>query len=115
MRLKRLEAEYRGIQDSYLQYLAEVRERGFENVAPLRKGFLTDPMTFGYRLRQRPLLMINALWDEAIPREAALDLWKESGEPPTTWYPTTHSSLWLWYPSIAKKITYFLRAAFGTR
>ena len=67
------EAEYRHIQESYEQYLAEVAEKGFENVTPPRKSSLTDPMAFAYRLRQHPVLMINARWDTAIPKEATLD------------------------------------------
>jgi len=47
-----------------------------ENVTPVRKSFLTDPMTFAHLLQQRPLLMINALWDEFIPKEATLDFGK---------------------------------------
>ncbi|GAH71440.1 unnamed protein product, partial [marine sediment metagenome] len=75
----RTEAEYNEIQHDYAQYLAEVAEKGFENVTPPRKSFLIDPMTFAHYLRERPVLMLNALWDEYIPREATLDFWEACG------------------------------------
>ena len=110
---ERTEAEYNHNQNCYAQYLAEVAEKGFENVTPARKSFLTDPMTFTPYLRQRPILMINALWDEYIPREATLDFWEACGEPAIAWFPATHASIWLWYPLIRRKIARFLRSAFG--
>jgi dienelactone hydrolase len=72
---RRTEAEYQSLQQSYMQYLAEVAEKGVDNVTPTQPGFLIDPMTYAYRLRQRPLFMINARWDEAISADAALDFW----------------------------------------
>lgn len=111
---RRPDAEYRQIQESYMNYLAEVTEVGFENVSPPRQSFLVDPLTFARRLRQRPVLMINALWDERIPRGAALDLWNESGRPLIKWFPATHATIWLWYPAIRRQISDFLGAAFGT-
>ncbi len=112
---QRTDAEYHHIQNSYAQYLAEVAENGFENVAPDRESFLTDPLTFAYRLRQRPVLMINALWDEAIPREATLDFWVACGRPAIAWFPATHATIWLWYPIISRKIAGFLGSAFNGR
>jgi len=110
----RTEAEYQQIQSAYMQYLAEVAEKGFENVMPSRASFLTDPMTFANLLRERPVLMINARWDEAIPREATLDFWRESGKPAIVWLPATHAAIWLWYPTIRRRITNFLGSAFET-
>lgn len=105
-------AEYHQNQRQYAQYLAEIAEKGFENVNPAKKSFLTDPMTFAHLLRKRPVLMINALWDEAIPREATLDFWQACGKPPIAWFPATHASIWLLYPLISRKITRFLRSTF---
>lgn len=110
---QRTEAEYQHIQQSYWQYLTEVAEKGLENVNLPRKSFLTDPMTFAHRLRQRPVLMINARWDEAISAEATLDFWRECGQPDIIWLPATHATIWLWYPFISRKIAGFLRATFG--
>ena len=109
------EAECYDIHRHYAQYLAEVAKNGFENVTPVRQCFLTDPMTFAHYLRERPVLMLNALWDAYIPREATLDFWEACGKPAIAWFPATHASIWLWYPFISRKITHFLRAAFGTQ
>jgi esterase/lipase len=105
------EAEYQNIQSSYRQYLDEIAEKGLEKVTPPRESFLTDPMTFAHLLRQRPVLMINSRWDEAIPREATLDFWEESGRPPISWLPATHATIWIWYPFIRRKIVNFLKEA----
>ena len=111
-RYNRTEAEYNEIQHDYAQYLAEVAEKGFENVTPPRKSFLIDPMTFAHYLRERPVLMLSALWDEYIPREATLDFWEACGKPPITWFPATHTTIWLWYPLISRKIARFLKSTF---
>jgi cephalosporin-C deacetylase-like acetyl esterase len=107
------EAEYHQIQKSYTQYLSEVAENGFENVIPVRESFLTDPLTFAHRLRQRPVFMINALWDEAIPKQATLDFWEACNQPDIAWLPATHASIWLWYPLISRKIADFLSSTFN--
>lgn len=109
---RRTEAEYQSIQELYWQYLSEVAEKGWENTEPPRIGFLTDPMTFAHRLRQRPVLMINARWDEAVPREAVLDFWQEAGRPAIAWFPSTHATLWLWYPLVRQKVANFLMKTF---
>jgi hypothetical protein len=72
-------------------------------------------MTFAHRLRRRPVLMINAHWDQAIPREATIDFWKEAGKPTISWLPATHPTIWLWYPLIRGKIIRFLKSAFDIR
>jgi esterase/lipase len=107
------EVEYQDIQSAYRQYLDEIAEKGFENVTPPREDFLIDPMTFAHLLRQRPILMINARWDEAIPKEATLDFWEEAGKPAIAWFPATHPTIWLWYPFIRRKIISFLKSVFG--
>ncbi len=107
------EAECHDIYSHYPQYLAEVAEKGYENVTPVKECFLTDAMTFASYLRKRPILMINALWDEAIPRQATLDFWEACGKPAIVWFPAGHAGIWLWYPFISRKIGGFLRSTFG--
>jgi dienelactone hydrolase len=107
------EAEYQEIQRAYSLYQQEVAERGFAQVTPVRKHFQTDPLTFAPYLRERPVLMINALWDEYIPKEATLELWEASGRPEISWYPSTHSTIWLWFPLIRRRVTRFLRSNLG--
>ena len=107
------DVEYRAGQQDYLQYLAEVAEKGFEDVVPSRISYLNDPMTYTRYLRERPLMMINARWDEFIPPEATLDFWEACNKPSITWLPTTHSGIWLWYPSIKKSVGNFFESAFS--
>ncbi len=105
--------ECREIRQHYPKYLAEVAERGFDNVSPPIRCFQTDPLTFAPYLRKRPLLMINALWDESIPRQAALDFWQACDKPAILWLPSTHVTVWLWYPLIQRKIANFLTSVFS--
>ena len=107
------EAECREVRSHYPQYLAETAEKGFGNVAPFKGCFLTDALTFAPYLRGRPVLMLNALWDKTIPKEATLDFWEACHKPPIVWLPGTHITFWLWYPVIARKITSFLSSTFG--
>lgn len=102
--------EYRNSQESYQQYLNEVAEKGFDNVIAGKSSYLTDPLTFSQYIKNRPLMMINALWDEMIPKTATIDFWKACGKPRITWFPATHASIWLWYPLMGHKITGFLRS-----
>lgn len=107
------EAECHKIRSHYPKYRAEVFEKGLENVTAIKHCFLTDPLTYASLLRNRPIMMINALWDTAVPREATLDFWEACGRPSITWYPATHAGVWLLYPLIANKVTRFLKATFG--
>jgi len=107
------EAEYTESEGVYAHYLNEVAKRGVDNVAPTKKSYLTDPMTFAVDLRQRPLLMLNAKWDERIPKQSTIDLWKASGNPEIKWYPGTHASIWLLYPLLFRKIFNFLDSTFS--
>jgi len=112
-RYKRTEAEHLEIQRSYAQYLKDVSEKGFENVTPDNQSFLTDPLTFAGYLKGRPVLMINALWDRYISREAATELWQACGRPSIKWIPSGHTSIWLWYPTIRRTIETFLTSSLG--
>ena len=106
-------AEYEAAQQEYAGYLAAVAERGLNDVSPLRRSYLTDPMTFASYLKERPMLMINARWDEFIPREATVDFWEACGRPDITWLPGNHTGIWLWYPLIRRRISRFLGSVFG--
>jgi len=107
------EVECHHLHSYYPQYLADVAEKGLENVTPAKECFLTDPMTFAFYLRKRPILMLNALWDEAIPRQATLDFWQACDKPAIAWFPATHAGIWFWYPFIGRKIAGFLTSTFG--
>jgi len=107
------QADYIETQHNYARYLAEVAERGFEDVVPARDSFLMDTMTFAHLLQQRPVMMINAKWDVFIPREATEDFWRQCGQPEIVWLTAGHTSIWLWYPLIRRRMNTFLRSAFG--
>ena len=103
------EIEYREKQNIYAKYLGEVAEKGFESVEPAQKSFLIDPWTYAPMLKGRPVLMINAKWDEVIPQEASLDFWRACGECERISLPATHASIWIWYPFIIRRINKFLK------
>jgi cephalosporin-C deacetylase-like acetyl esterase len=104
--------KYRQNQKVYQAYLKAVAVRGFTNVDPEKKEFLSDPMTFANLLNKRPLLMINALFDEIIPPVSTRELWEAIGRPVIKWYPATHASLWLLYPFIGPVLSKFLISIF---
>jgi cephalosporin-C deacetylase-like acetyl esterase len=111
---KHTEEQYKQIEQIYLRYLDEVHTKGFENVKAVKSSYLYDPATYGYLLQTRPLLMINAMWDEWFPRRSIIDLWNACNRPPIKWFVGTHATIWLWYPLIRKEITRFLESAFKT-
>ncbi|MGD0352340.1 MAG: alpha/beta hydrolase family protein [Dehalococcoidia bacterium] len=107
------EAEYSRSQNFYNRYLNEVAEKGIEEVTPSQQSYLTDPVTFATYLRQRPLLMLNAMWDERIPKQGTIDFWEACGKPEIKWYPATHPSIWLFYPLLLRQIMNFLKSTFS--
>jgi len=102
--------EYKKNQESYIKYLNEVTNKGFDSVSPEQRNFLIDPLTYAPMLRGRPTLMINALWDELIPQEASLDFMNACGCKRIT-FPSTHASIWIWYPMIVSRINDFLKSS----
>jgi dienelactone hydrolase len=110
---RRTPEEYERNQRLYQQYLTEVAEKGFEQVAVPNRSYLVDPVTYARNLRNRPVLMLNALWDEYIPQQATLDLWEASGKPELSWFPGTHTLFWLWFPLIRRRVSRFLANTFG--
>ncbi|HEX75205.1 MAG TPA: alpha/beta hydrolase family protein [Dehalococcoidia bacterium] len=110
---RRTEAESIEARDLYAQYLNRVAVKGLGNVIPPKKSYLTDPLTFASHLRERPLLMVNALWDERVPKQSTVDFWEACGRPDIKWFPTGHSTIWLLYPLIRKEIVAFLCSTFG--
>jgi cephalosporin-C deacetylase-like acetyl esterase len=106
------EEECREVHIQYPQYLAQVAEKGFANVTPLKQCFLTDAMTFGHSLRGRPILMINALWDKYIPKQATLEFWEECAKPAIIWLPDGHASIWALHPLISQRVAHFLNSSF---
>jgi len=100
-------------QAAYFNYLEEIEKSGFENVEPSHSSYLTDPLTYTGLINGRPLMMVNALLDEMIPKVATRELWEAYGKPQISWFPATHASLWVWYPLIGRKIAQFYNRAFS--
>jgi pimeloyl-ACP methyl ester carboxylesterase len=105
--------DYDDYQTSYSKYLQDISVKGWENVSADRQYFLIDPLTYTHRLKNRPVLMINALWDEFIPKECTLDFQKACGECELIWFPTSHATIWLFYPLVAGRINRFLHTTFA--
>jgi dienelactone hydrolase len=100
--------EFESNQRAYQDYLAKVAQAGFEAVPAPKTSYLTDPLTFTGYIKNRPVLMLNAFWDEMIPRASTLDMWNSLDRPSISWYPATHASIWAWYPLMGPRITAFL-------
>jgi esterase/lipase len=112
MGYKKTRQEYEEGLKLYKEYLGQVEAKGFEQVEPPKRSYYTDPVTFGRYLRGRPVKMINALWDERMPKRATLDLWEAMGKPAIKWFPGTHTTVWLLYPLIRNEIIVFLDSTF---
>jgi dienelactone hydrolase len=97
----------------YHAYLNEVEAKGLENVEPARRTYLIDPLTYAQRLKDRPLLMINARWDGFIPRESTIEMWQAVGRCPLVWLPATHSTIWVFYRRIANYLLNFVKDEVG--
>jgi len=97
----------------YPRYLADVKEKGIENVVPAKECFLFDPVTFAPHLWSRPMLMINAEQDNSVPKDSTLEFWQACGRPRIVWLPANHQTIFLRYHSIRSEITAFLASAFN--
>jgi esterase/lipase len=106
--------EYEENQVQYAKYLKEIESNGWEKVVPDKGNYLIDPLTYAHMLRERPLLMINALWDEFIPKEATVEFRQACGQVEQIWFPSTHASIWAWYPLIVRHINHFLGSSFNS-
>ena len=103
------EKEYLEAQKAYLAYVNDVSTRGFENVDPPKSSYYFDPYTFSSRIKEKPVFLTNALWDEYFPRLAAKDFWENCGRPAHLWLPTGHATAWLFYPIIRTKVLNFFK------
>jgi esterase/lipase len=107
------EKDYQDYQSSYAQYLKDILTAGWEKIEPARQNFLIDPLTYAHLLKERPVLMLNAQWDEFFPRETSIELRNACGVGEQYWFPTGHPTIWLFYPSIAGRIYRFLQNSFA--
>jgi len=96
-------------QRDYYAYLEKVKTAGWQNVESPQSNFYTDALTYAHLLKNRQVLMLNALWDEFVPKEATLEFWRAAGEPQIEWFPSTHPTIWAFYPRIFKTVNAFLQ------
>jgi len=101
--------QYEKNQRTYYDFLSRVSLQGWENVYPDKKEYLNDPLTYAYILKEKPILMINARWDEFIPSEATEEFWKATGGRDLIWIRSTHATIWAFYPRIFKRVYAFLQ------
>ena len=101
------------IYSQYPRYLADIADRGIENVVPAKECFLFDPISFERYLDGRPLLMINSEFDHSVPRDSTLDFWEACGRPRVVWLPANHYNIFLHHNSIRTEATAFLKSTFG--
>jgi dienelactone hydrolase len=69
-----------------------------------------DPVTCADRLKGRPVLMVAAKRDQVIPACATLALWNAAGQPRIIWYDCTHYGAVLYFATIMREVTAFLRS-----
>jgi pimeloyl-ACP methyl ester carboxylesterase len=105
--------DYEEYQRVYHRYLDEITVAGWEKVDPAKQYFLIDPLTYAHMLKERPVLMLNAMWDEFVPRETTLELNQSLGNSELVWFPATHPTIWAFYPIIANYIRQFLNKSLG--
>ncbi len=72
--------EYLTKQREYVDYLREIGQKGFDNVLPPQRNFLIDPLTYAPMLKGRPVLMIDARWDEIFPQTSSADFQQACGD-----------------------------------
>jgi pimeloyl-ACP methyl ester carboxylesterase len=106
---------YQEKQKNYAEYLIEAGQKGFDNVRPTERNYLIDPLTYALMLKGRPVLMINARWDEIFPQDSSEDFQKACGTCDRIVLPASHASIWIWYPIIVHRINKFLELSYHNR
>ena len=106
---------YQENQENYANYLDEVRQKGFDNVVPMQRNYLIDPLTYAPMLKGRKILMINARWDEIFPQDSSEDFRKACGGCEQFVLQASHASIWIWYPIIVHRINKFLELSYHNR
>ena len=106
----RSESEHNSVLEKYRQYLNDVEKYGFDNVDAENISYYSDPLTFAHKLRERPVLMINAEKDKYLHEETVIELWEALGKPRIEWIPAGHVTLWFRYSSIYRMISEFLKS-----
>lgn len=68
-----------------------LEEEGIVSEGELEKRlWIIDPLTFADGCKGKPILMVNAYFDTAIPRASTDQLWEALGKPQIVWIPSGH-------------------------
>ncbi len=93
----------------YPKYLQDIKELGSWRAVPCPKMcFLIEPLTFAPFVKEKKIMMINAIFDLIIPRKATIQLWEELQRPEIHWLPAGHGTTLFWGGKIARLIGDFL-------
>ena len=66
----------------YFKYMHSLKTPEDLDKVPYKKEcFLFDPLTFAHFLKNRKVVMYNAIFDEIIPKKSSDLLWEEMGKP----------------------------------
>ena len=68
-----------------------------------------DPTTYAKNVRGRRILMINARYDEIIPNDCSLALWRSLGQPEIAWLDSGHISSARYMFDILARVTRFFQ------
>ena len=68
-----------------------LEEEGITSAEELEKKlWIIDPLTFAEKCKGKPMLMVNAYFDTAVPRRSTEQLWEALGKPKIVWIPSGH-------------------------
>lgn len=102
---------YRECRENFKR-LKEYKElRDFDDIQNIRfpkECMYYEPLVFSGLLRERRIIMFNALFDLVIPFSSTIQLWKALGKPKIYWFPTEHYSIFIFSPFISSKVKDFL-------
>ncbi|MFP4057307.1 MAG: C45 family autoproteolytic acyltransferase/hydrolase [Candidatus Brocadiia bacterium] len=68
-----------------------------------------DPVQFAHRVDPREVLMINARYDDTVPRQCTEALWEAMGKPAIEWRPAGHYGMSLFIPVVLPRALRFVR------
>jgi len=75
------------------ELLGGTKERAARTIAAV------DPITCAGNLKDRQLLILAAKQDEVLPPQAAVALWKASGQQKIIWFDSTHYGAIVYLPA----------------
>lgn len=83
-----------------------------QNLKFPKECFYYEPLIFTQILKEREILMFNAIFDPIVPFNSTIELWKELGKPKIYWFPTEHHSLFIFSHFILSKTKSFLDGSY---